>query len=268
LAFFFTIIECECCVKLKLELSEAVSELKPAKETIRILKEDLDMANSSEHNASTPSNLNKQKDQTHFQTKSSSWNKIPACHPARNRGEMVILQKAAVRTSNSFDVLSNLKDAPDYHQSKMKRKHVRGPKKLHDTGMNLNCTIPVIVNGQVSSSKSEKMSAISDKGTNNCDVESPVSWFSSKSSYVKDHKVLIIGDSHARNCAANVKSDIRGNFKVQGPVKPGSGTDILVNSANCDIMSLSKSDVLIFCRGPNDVGKNNSTTYHGLRQNQ
>jgi len=46
------------------------------------------MANLSEHNASTPSNLNKQKDQTYFQTKSSNWNKIPARHPARNRGEM------------------------------------------------------------------------------------------------------------------------------------------------------------------------------------
>jgi hypothetical protein len=42
-------------------------------------------------------------------------------------------------------------------------------------------------------------------------------------------------------------------------VKPGTGTDILVNSANNFIMSLSKSDVLIFCGGANDVGKKNST---------
>jgi hypothetical protein len=189
---------------------------------------------------------------------------------------MGILQKAAVRTSNSFEVLFNLKDAPDYHQSKMKRnlhhgsgiihpnsnsnehisytipvivsgdvktrdsvsvinrnafdmedsvkgalklysahinqlqynnqhskarkpakdngipnkqgynscklpshlpnqqKQMKGPKKLHDTDMNLNYTIPVIVTGQVSSSKSEKMSAISDKQTGNCDSKSPV----------------------------------------------------------------------------------------------
>jgi hypothetical protein len=172
---------------------------------------------------------------------------------------MGILQKAAVRTSNSFDVLSNLKDAPHYLQSQMKRKHARGPKKLHDMVMNLNFTIQVIVNGQVSLSKSEKMSAISDKGTDNCDVESPVSWFSSKSSCMKDHKVLIVGNSYGRNCAANVQTDIRGNFKVQGLVKPGTGTDILLNSANNDIMSLSKSDVLIVCGGANDVRKNNST---------
>jgi hypothetical protein len=38
----------------------------------------------------------------------------------------------------------------------------------------------------------------------------------------------------------------------------GAGTDILVNSANND-MRLSKSDVLIFHGGVNNVGKNNST---------
>jgi Ca2+-binding RTX toxin-like protein len=64
---------------------------------------------------------------------------------------------------------------------------------------------------------------------------------------------------NARNCAANVKTDIRDNFEVQGLVKPGTGADILVNSANNDIMNLSNRDVLIFCGGANDVGKKNST---------
>ena len=59
----------ECCIKLKVELSEAVSELKSAEDIIRILKEDLDMANSPKYNASTPNNLNRQKEQTYFQTR-------------------------------------------------------------------------------------------------------------------------------------------------------------------------------------------------------
>ena len=76
---------CECCIKMNLELSEAVSELKSSKEIIRILNEDLDMANLSELNASNPSNLNRQKDQIYFQTIPSNWNKITARHPASNR---------------------------------------------------------------------------------------------------------------------------------------------------------------------------------------
>jgi len=88
------------------------------------------MANSSEHNASTSSNINRQKDQPYFQTKSRNWNKIPARPPARTGSEMGILKKGALRTSNSLDVLSNLKDAPDY-QSKMKRNLHHGSGIIH-----------------------------------------------------------------------------------------------------------------------------------------
>jgi hypothetical protein len=40
-------------------------------------------------------------------------------------------------------------------------------------------------------------------------------------------------------------------------VKPGAGTNILVNSVNNEVRSLSKSDV-ISCAGANDIGRNNS----------
>ena len=43
----------------------------------------------------------------------------------------------------------------------------RGPKKLHVTDMSLNYSILGLVNGQVSSSKSDEMGAISDKESDN-----------------------------------------------------------------------------------------------------
>ena len=70
------------------------------------------------------------------------------------------------------------------------------------------------------------------------DSESAGSRFSGKSSGMKEHEVLIIDDSHARNCAANVKTDIRNNF--QGLVKPGAGNVVLVNSPNNDKLVSSK----------------------------
>ena len=151
---------CECCIKLKVELSEVVSELKSAKEIIRNLKEDLDKANPSEYNASTLSNLNRQKEQTYFQTKSRNWNKILAHHPARNRGEMEILQKSTVRTPNSFQVLSYLKGAPDSHQSKMKRILHHGTCEIHpkyNSNEQISYTIPVIVSGDVPTKDSVKV---------------------------------------------------------------------------------------------------------------
>jgi lysophospholipase L1-like esterase len=76
----------------------------------------------------------------------------------------------------------------------------------------------------------------------------------------KNQKMLIIGDSHARLWAQNVKSQIKENFYVQGLVKPGAGVDILVTTANSDIASLTKDDVVIICGGANDVAKNNAKT--------
>jgi predicted phosphodiesterase len=74
----------------------------------------------------------------------------------------------------------------------------------------------------------------------------------------KAPKILIIGDSHIRNCAANMKSNTKDNFKVQGVVKSGAEADILANSTKNVIRSLSKSDVVFF-GGANDVGRNNSS---------
>lgn len=95
--------------------------------------------------------------------------------------------------------------------------------------------------------------------SDNCDSESPVNRFSSKFSCRKEHdEVLIIGDLHTRNCAANGKTDIMDNFEVQRFVKPGAGIDTLVNSATSDVMKLTKSDVLMFYGGANTVAKNNT----------
>jgi hypothetical protein len=52
--------------------------------------------------------------------------------------------------------------------------------------------------------------------------------------------VLIIGDSHVRLSAANVKSEINVGYDVQRLVKPGAGTGTLVNSAISDIANLTK----------------------------
>jgi len=101
-----------------------------------------------------------------------------------------------------------------------------------------NLTIPVIVKGQALTSKSN-----------------PVKRQSNKSSHKKDHKMLIIGDSHTRLCATNVKSEMKKNYDVQELVKPGAGAGMLVNTANSDIKNLTKNDIVIFCGGTNDVAK-------------
>jgi len=53
--------------------------------------------------------------------------------------------------------------------------------------------------------------------------------------------VLITGDSHARLCATNIKSEIKDIYNVQGLVKTGAGAGILVNTADSDIANVTKS---------------------------
>jgi hypothetical protein len=71
-----------------------------------------------------------------------------------------------------------------HHQAKKK------PMEVYDTN-----TIASVVNGQILINKCDKVKAIRAKKVGNCASESPRK---------KDHKVLLIGESHIRNCAANM----------------------------------------------------------------
>ena len=79
----------------------------------------------------------------------------------------------------------------------------------------------------------------------------------------KDRKIIIIGDSHARNCAVRMNKYFSKNGQVRGYVKSGVSTDILIKTASNKINSLTKKYAIILWGGSNDVGKINSKA--GLR---
>jgi len=72
----------------------------------------------------------------------------------------------------------------------------------------------------------------------------------------KKHKIIVIGDSHARGCAAEIKLNLDENFEVQGFVTPGTEVNTITTSAKSDIQHLSKQDVAVVWGGSKDVGKN------------
>jgi hypothetical protein len=71
----------------------------------------------------------------------------------------------------------------------------------------------------------------------------------------KKHKIIVIGDSHARGCAAEIQLNLDEGFEVQGFVTPGTGVSTITTSANSDIQHLSKQDVVVVWGGSRDVGK-------------
>ena len=72
------------------------------------------------------------------------------------------------------------------------------------------------------------------------------------------HKVLIIGDSHARNCANLLQDNLSVDFNVTSFVKPGENMKELVNTARNEIKALHSDDLVVVWGGANDIRKNNT----------
>ena len=71
----------------------------------------------------------------------------------------------------------------------------------------------------------------------------------------KKHKIIVIGDSQARGCTAEIKLNLDAGFKFQGFVTPGRGVNNITTSTKIDIQHLSKQDVVVVWGGSKDVGK-------------
>jgi hypothetical protein len=54
--------------------------------------------------------------------------------------------------------------------------------------------------------------------------------------------VVIIGDSHARGCAANMKHILENCYEINSVVKPGACSETLITSANDDIQQVTNKD--------------------------
>ena len=90
--------------------------------------------------------------------------------------------------------------------------------------------------------------------------ESATKLLNNKAKYSKccKHKVLLMGDSHLRRCAAKIIASLNARFEVCGAVKPESAIDSLMETAKGDKGKLTMNDFLIICSGRNDIDRNYS----------
>ena len=72
------------------------------------------------------------------------------------------------------------------------------------------------------------------------------------------HRLIIVGDSHIKGMAANIKPLLENNFEVYSLVKPGSNSNSLETTVRHDIDNLTNKDVLLVCIGSNDLGVSHS----------
>jgi len=69
-------------------------------------------------------------------------------------------------------------------------------------------------------------------------------------------KIVVIGDSFARGIAGELVHNLGSTFEVIGHVKPGSGIKMITDSANQDVSTLTKKDVVVVWGAANDIAKN------------
>jgi hypothetical protein len=112
------------------------------------------------------------------------------------------------------------------------------------------CRIPIIVNGvtNVNSNpkhKQEDSNSTSDSISHLINLQN------------KEHKIVILGDNHARGSASSVKHNFNDNYRCSGFVRLGANIDTLISSVMEDVKHLTNSDTIVFMGGTNDVSKNN-----------
>jgi hypothetical protein len=76
----------------------------------------------------------------------------------------------------------------------------------------------------------------------------------------KQHKVVVIGDSHARGCAAKLIENLGESFEVTGFVKPETGLEVITTMETEGISKLTKEDVVVIWGGSHDIAKNAAKT--------
>jgi hypothetical protein len=87
-----------------------------------------------------------------------------------------------------------------------------------------------------------------------------VKLINNKAKYTKDthHKILLVSDSHLRECAAKTIASLDARVYVCGVVKPGLVTGSLMEMSKGEVGQLTKTDFLTICSGTNDTNRNDS----------
>ena len=126
----------------------------------------------------------------------------------------------------------------------------RGHKKSPTVNHAMHCQIPVIINryAQLRDSKKDEQVAHGPVKTHEMEMRKEDREKIRKranSQKEKKHKIIVNGDSYARGCVAEIKSNLDENFDVQGYTNPGAGLSAIITSAKGGIQQLSKQDVVV-----------------------
>jgi hypothetical protein len=232
-------IVCSCCHQIRLKYEEVSLELSSPKEIIKLLQEERN------YNANTiVSNVNQGLEYDQLNIKFENWAQVPFSRNERSR-------KTRIQDPQQIPTIIN-RFAPLHHLPNLNDDSIAENIMEDATEMDGKKKQKSHMSNQVNMTKFSQSSSTIGGCRGTAEV-------CNKKVGNRNHKVVIIGDSHSRGLAKEVQYHLNENFEVTGFVKPGAGAEELVNSAMSDIVSLSKSDVVVLCGGSNDVSKNKAS---------
>jgi hypothetical protein len=248
---------CVNCVILKEELLSVSLEVKSTNHIIALLQEDINRLRREvgEDNILGNVNVDRGYEEGLLSVVVNKNRKKSNTNLSKQSFVSTKLTPPSIETENRFEILHNLK--VDESQDASTRKNFttqgfnnnNGVHKQQGHVKNSSEGIPVIINRQTPMETKKKTD--------------PTLRHNERTHHNHQRRLVIIGDSYARGCAANMKHILKDDFLVYGVVKPGMGAETLSVSAKQDIEQLTRRDAVVFWGGSNDVGKNNSK--YGLR---
>jgi hypothetical protein len=197
--------------------------------------------------------LNREQSESHNSTTNKQWNQVSynqqktPNHKKSLRTVDNIPPQHIPESANRFEILANLSTDLDNHETKNKSvKEASEHKSLQQRDFaqkennrlgsrqvykkDLLTKIPTLINGTVT-----RVSTKHTRHNLKKDTQTTV-----------DHKIVILGDSHARGLSSNVKNNLDDNYSVCGFVKPQVNITTQISSMAADINLLTKNDLIIF----------------------
>jgi hypothetical protein len=194
---------------MRAELEELKSELKSCREIIRIIQEEAQVIKPTPYAAWNIVNGDRTED-LQANVQDGRWQNSSN---RRRRPQNIRrqLQQLPEHTSNRFEPLSNLKDENGVSRC---------------STMESRCKVSSDLMARKQSGIKNVVKTKNDK-----------------------QKIVIIGDSHIRNCAAELKQQLGRKCSVSGYVKSGAGLDVIVHSVKEEIGKLNGEDVVVVWGG-------------------
>ena len=185
-------------------------------------------------------NLREQETFHHAASQLESWTSISSEHSAKK--SEVTSYTAYVTSENCFQTLANLKELNSLVEETVRNMGMIGSRYQDCTRVQDICNETFnILAITTSSSSSHEVAQTRYNGVKKYNTRTACKQKAVKDK-ISEHKIVILGDSHARNITVKLHGKLHNNYEVTGYAKLNVNIETVATSKHKDADSLSRDD--------------------------